>query len=79
MKLPRAQARVVLDALARLEDEGALARGEATRLSASVEVLSFDDRWRDLHEKVAEYLAAGVTAVHILDPDTTTAHVMHAD
>lgn len=44
-----------------------------------VEVLSFDDRWRDLHEKVAEYLAAGVTAVLVLDPDTSTAHVMHAD
>jgi Uma2 family endonuclease len=44
-----------------------------------VEVRSPDDRWRNLHEKVAEYLAAGVTAVLILDPDTSTAHVVHAD
>lgn len=44
-----------------------------------VEVRSPHDRWREVHEKVAEYLAAGVTAVLVLDPDTSTAHVLHAD
>jgi Uma2 family endonuclease len=44
-----------------------------------VEVRSPEERWRDLHGKVAEYLAAGVTAVLVLDPDTSTAHVVHAD
>jgi Uma2 family endonuclease len=44
-----------------------------------VEVRSPHDRWRDVHEKVAEYLAAGVTAVLVLDPDTNSAHVIHAD
>ncbi len=44
-----------------------------------IEVRSPDDRWRDLHAKVAEYLTAGVTAVIVLDPDANTAHVFHAD
>ncbi len=44
-----------------------------------VEVRSPSDRWRDIHEKVAEYLRAGVLAVVVLDPDPQTAHVFAAD
>lgn len=39
------------------------------------EVLSPTDRWRDVLEKVVEYLDAGVLAVCVLDPQRETAHV----
>jgi Uma2 family endonuclease len=44
-----------------------------------VEVCSSDDRWRDILEKVSEYLEAGVTAVVVLDPKSRTAHVFRGD
>jgi Uma2 family endonuclease len=39
------------------------------------EVLSPDDRWSEVLEKVAEYLKAGVTVVGVLDPGQTTLHL----
>jgi Uma2 family endonuclease len=42
-----------------------------------VEVLSPDDRWSKVHEKVAEYLNAGVSQVCVLDAKTQTAHVYY--
>lgn len=44
-----------------------------------VEVLSPDDRWPKVLEKVAEYLNAGVAAVVVLDPGPRQAHVYRAD
>jgi len=44
-----------------------------------VEVRSKSDRWRDIHEKVAEYLHAGVLVVLVLDPEPETAHIFSAD
>lgn len=43
------------------------------------EVRSTGDRWRKINEKVHEYLNAGVTLVCVLDQQTETAHVFHAD
>ncbi|HYO26453.1 MAG TPA: Uma2 family endonuclease [Lacipirellulaceae bacterium] len=43
------------------------------------EVKSRDDRWSKIHEKVAEYLAAGVLAVCVVDPETETVAVHHSD
>lgn len=43
------------------------------------EVRSPEDRWPKLLAKVAEYLEAGVTAVCVLDPKTSQAHVYHGD
>jgi Uma2 family endonuclease len=43
------------------------------------EVRSYTDRWSALHTKVAEYLAAGVTAVAVLDEQTQRAWVYSAD
>ncbi|HWE34931.1 MAG TPA: Uma2 family endonuclease [Isosphaeraceae bacterium] len=44
-----------------------------------VEVRSPSDRWREVVEKVAEYLRAGVRVVVVLDPDPRSAHVFDAD
>jgi Uma2 family endonuclease len=44
-----------------------------------VEVRSSTDRWRDIHEKITEYLHAGVLVVIVLDPGLSTAHVFGAD
>src|SRR4051812_32880517 len=44
-----------------------------------IEVRSPDDRWRDIHKKVHEYLEVGVTVVIVLDPEPRTAHIFHAD
>jgi Uma2 family endonuclease len=44
-----------------------------------VEVCSSGDRWCEIHEKVAEYLRAGVLVVVVLDPKPQTAHVFGAD
>jgi Uma2 family endonuclease len=44
-----------------------------------VEVRSAGDRWVEIHEKVAEYLGAGVLAVIVLDPRSQSAHVFGAD
>jgi Uma2 family endonuclease len=39
------------------------------------EVLSEDDRWTDVWEKIHEYLAAGVRVVVVLDPKSKSAHI----
>lgn len=44
-----------------------------------IEVRSPDDRWRDIHIKVGEYIGAGVLTVCVLDPSTETAHLYFAD
>jgi Uma2 family endonuclease len=43
------------------------------------EVKSREDRWAKIHEKVAEYLAAGVQAICVVDPETETVAVHHAE
>jgi Uma2 family endonuclease len=44
-----------------------------------VEVCSASDRWVDIHEKVAEYLRAGVLVVLVLDPNPQTAYIFSGD
>jgi Uma2 family endonuclease len=44
-----------------------------------IEVKSPNDQWKDILEKVAEYLNAGVTVVCVLDPERQTATIYHAD
>ena len=44
-----------------------------------VEVRSATDRWREILDKVAEYLNAGVGVVVVLDPEPQVAHVFSAD
>ena len=41
-----------------------------------VETLPHCDRWMNIHEKVTEYLNAGVTTVIVLDPGPNTAQVL---
>jgi Uma2 family endonuclease len=43
------------------------------------EVVSEDDRWTDVLEKVHEYLAAGVGVVIVFDPETESAHIFRPD
>jgi Uma2 family endonuclease len=44
-----------------------------------VEVRSPDDGWREILEKVTEYLEVGVAVVIVLDPEPQTAHIFRAD
>ncbi len=44
-----------------------------------VEVRSATDRWREILQKVLEYLNAGVLVVVVLDPEPQIAHVFSAD
>jgi len=44
-----------------------------------IEVKSVFDRWYEIHGKAAEYLAAGVPVVCVLDPATETARLYYAD
>jgi Uma2 family endonuclease len=44
-----------------------------------IEVLSPEDRWREVLGKVNEYLDAGVTAVCVLDPDERKLHRYTSD
>jgi Uma2 family endonuclease len=44
-----------------------------------VEVCSPSDRWREIYEKVSEYLRAGILVVVVLDPEAETAHVFSVD
>jgi Uma2 family endonuclease len=43
------------------------------------EVLSPDDRWREVLRKVAEYLDAGVQVVVVLDPERRKIHIFEGD
>ncbi len=59
---------------------GALATGYGPEVpEIVVEVRSAHDRWRDVLEKVLEYLDAGVRVVVVLDPGASAAHVYAAD
>jgi Uma2 family endonuclease len=44
-----------------------------------IEVRSSNDRWKRIHEKITEYLNAGVELVIVLDPLKKTAHAFPAD
>jgi Uma2 family endonuclease len=44
-----------------------------------IEVRSASDRWREILDKVAEYLSAGVLFVVVLDPEFQVAHILGAD
>jgi Uma2 family endonuclease len=60
--------------------KGPLATGYGPEVpELAVEVVSASDRWRDVVEKVAEYLRAGVLVVVVLDPKPQTAHVFGSD
>ena len=60
--------------------QGPLPRGYLRIMPELVfEVRSPGDRWQRIHEKIGEYLEAGVTLVCVLDQQTETAHVYHAD
>jgi Uma2 family endonuclease len=60
--------------------KGALAAGYGPEVpELVVEIRSANDRWREIHEKITEYLNAGVTTVVVLDPGPRTAHVFSAD
>ncbi|MCA9071015.1 MAG: Uma2 family endonuclease [Planctomycetaceae bacterium] len=43
------------------------------------EVRSPNDRWSEIHEKIAEYLRAGVELVCVLVPETAAAHLFYPD
>lgn len=43
------------------------------------EVRSPSDRWSELHTKVAEYLNIGVQAVCVVDDETKSVHIFHAE
>jgi len=43
------------------------------------EVRSPSERWSDIHVKSAEYLDAGVRTVGVLDDDSRSLHLFHAD
>jgi Uma2 family endonuclease len=63
----------------------AVPKGEHPRLYAAkppelvFEVKSRDDRWASVHEKIAEYLEAGVRIVCVVDPETETVAIHHAE
>lgn len=43
------------------------------------EVLSPNDRWSEMHSKIADYLTAGVQAVCVLDDSTRTLQAFYSD
>lgn len=43
-----------------------------------VEIMSPDDRWQDLREKLAEYFAIGVTWVWVVEPSARKVLVFHS-
>lgn len=43
------------------------------------EIRSPNDRWSEIHEKIAEYLRAGVELVCVLVPETESAHLFYPD
>ena len=44
-----------------------------------IEIRSNDDRWKDIHQKVGEYLNADVLTVALVDPESRRVHVFSAD
>lgn len=61
---------------ARARREGAWIAGGP---NLAVEVVSPDDTWAEVQEKVDEYLAAGTQLVWVLYPDKRTVHVIRPD
>ena len=60
--------------------KGTLPKGNGPEIpELVVEVRSSNDRWREVLEKVSEYLSAGVLVVVVLDPEPQIAHVFGAD
>jgi len=60
--------------------KGTLPTGYGTEVpELVVEVLSANDRWRVILEKVSEYLNAGVLVVVVLDPERQSAQVFSSD
>jgi Uma2 family endonuclease len=60
--------------------KGPLPRGYLPQIPELViEVRSPGDRWKEIHEKVAEFLGAGVLVVVVLDPGPRSAHVFGAE
>jgi len=63
----------------------AVPKGERPRMYAPkppelvFEVKSRDDRWAKIQEKVAEYLQVGVRVVCVVDPETETLAIHHAE
>lgn len=53
--------------------------GPAVAPEAVFEVRSPTDRWREILAKVADYLAAGVIVVWVLDPPCESIHVYRAE
>lgn len=45
----------------------------------AIEVRSPDDRWKDIHQKTAEYLNADVLTVAVIDPESQRVHLFFAD
>jgi Uma2 family endonuclease len=58
---------------------GPLPEGYWAAPELAVEVRSDDDRWKDIHHKIGEYLDAGVLTVVVVDPAVQTVHVFSAD
>ena len=44
-----------------------------------LEIRSQNDRWKDVHQKVAEYLSANVLTVAVIDPVSKRVHVYSAN
>lgn len=44
-----------------------------------VEIRSEHDRWKDIHQKVGEYLTADVLVVVLVDPESKRVHLFSAD
>jgi Uma2 family endonuclease len=44
-----------------------------------LEIRSEDDRWKDIIQKVGEYLVANVLTVVVIDPVSQRVHVYSAD
>lgn len=61
---------------ARARREGAWIAGGP---NLAVEVVSPDDTWAEVQEKVDEYLAAGTQLVWVVTPDRRTVHVFRPD
>jgi Uma2 family endonuclease len=59
--------------------EGTLPKGYWPAPDLAVEVKSPTDRWPMIHQKIAEYLAAGVTNVIVMDPETRSLQVYSAE
>ena len=45
----------------------------------AIEIRSKSDRWKDILQKVAEYLGANVLTVVVIDPESQRVHVYSAD